>query len=130
MRSTKMKQPEKKDVYLTIIVLVLACFAISYIFHLPKMQNAGIGLLLLSLVFYKGAEWITVGWLKFAEIVGGVNSKILLSIVFFIFLVPISFVFRLFNKDILHLKKTNSKADSNYITRNHKFVKKDLENIW
>jgi hypothetical protein len=60
-------------------------------------------------------------------ILGNINGKILLSIVFFIFLTPIAFISKLFNKDGLQLKKTNK---SYYQDRNHQYSAKDFENTW
>ncbi len=66
-------------------------------------------------------------WFKVAELVGGVMSKILLSAVFFIFLLPIATISKIFKKDVLGLRKPEK---SNYIDRNHLYTGKDLEQIW
>jgi len=66
-------------------------------------------------------------WFKAAELLGKFNSKILLALVFFLFLMPVSFIFRLFNKNPLALKNPGS---SLYTERNHKYTAGDLENIW
>jgi hypothetical protein len=66
-------------------------------------------------------------WFKIAEILGWLNSRILLTVVFYVFLFPLAVLSRLFQKNPLQLKKT---PDSLFITRNHQYEPKDLENIW
>ena len=49
-------------------------------------------------------------WIKFGEILGKIISPIVMMIVFFIFLTPLSFLVKLFGKDLLKIKfiKKNS----------------------
>ena len=49
-------------------------------------------------------------WIKFGEILGKIIAPIIMMIVFFIVLTPLSFIVRLFGKDLLKLKfiKKNS----------------------
>ena len=51
------------------------------------------------------ARAITRLWLKLSEIIGTFNSKVILSLVFFLFLTPLAFLFRAFSKNPLMLKK-------------------------
>lgn len=66
-------------------------------------------------------------WLKFSEALGFVMSKVILSVVFFIFLLPLSLMQKIFKKDSLSLKRKNT---SYYSERNHSYNGKDLENMW
>lgn len=68
--------------------------------------------------------WI---WGKIAMVLGWINTKIILSLVFFIFLTPFALLSRLFSKNALQLKR---KSESTFVERNHTYTKKDLENIW
>jgi len=50
-------------------------------------------------------------WLKLSKLLGEINSKILLSIVFFIILTPVAFLYRIFNKgDSEHFKKNKKNS--------------------
>ena len=69
-------------------------------------------------------EW---AWMKFAQLLGYIVPNILLSIVFFLFLTPISILFRLFNKDVLML---SNEYDSYFIDIDKKIDKKNFEKIW
>lgn len=73
----------------------------------------------------KAIEWM---WLKLALGLGWVNSRILLSIIYFVFLMPIAWISRLFTRDPLSLKR-NTRATL-FVTRDHLYNRKDLENIW
>ena len=58
-------------------------------------------------------------WIKFGEILGKIIAPIVMMIVFFIVLTPLSFIVKLFIKDLLNLKLV--KNNSYWITR-----KKDI----
>lgn len=73
------------------------------------------------------AKWIDWGWYKLAEVMGFVMSKVLLTIIFFIFLFPIAVVYKMFNKDTLQLKR---RTDTYWTKRNHAYSGKDLEQVW
>ena len=49
-------------------------------------------------------------WFKFGILLGSFVSPIVMGIVFFLVVTPISLLMRLFGKDVLKLKKNNSKS--------------------
>jgi len=49
-------------------------------------------------------------WFKFGLFLGRIVSPIVLSIIFFFVVTPISFVMRILGKDILNLKRNNNKT--------------------
>ena len=83
---------------------------------------------LLGIFFDKPASWITWLWMKIADILGQIMPKIILSLVFFLFLVPISFVSRLFTRK----KNSESRAiqKSMWIDRYYTYSAKDLNKPW
>src|SRR6185369_3921749 len=91
-RSTNMKQPTQKEVYTTIIVLALASMIIQLMFHFKYGDEVAGTLLVLSLLSFTAAKWIAIAWLKFSEVLGSVTSKIILSVIFFLFLIPLAFL--------------------------------------
>ncbi len=58
---------------------------------------------LLGIVFPKGLQPVYRAWLVFGEKIGWVNSRILLSLVFYGLLTPISFMMRMLGKRPLEL---------------------------
>jgi hypothetical protein len=73
------------------------------------------------------ASLLAKGWFKLGDLLGFVVSKLVLSIMFFIILVPVSFLYNIFNKDSLQLKRTEK---SLWKERAHSFVPDDLKNSW
>ena len=67
-------------------------------------------------------------WGKFALGLGWFNTRVILSVVFFIFLTPFGLLSRVFSKKS-GLKLKND-SNSTFVERNHTYSKKDLENIW
>lgn len=87
--------------------------------------SASIGFI--SLLSSRIAKLISDIWLKFTSIIGVINSYVILGLVFILILVPLSFVFRIFNKDILSL---DTGKKSYFQIRNHTYGPKDLKNPW
>ena len=69
-------------------------------------------------------EW---AWMQLAQLLGYIVPNILLSIVFFLFLTPISILFRLFNKDILML---SNEYDSYFIDIDKEIDNKNFKKVW
>lgn len=75
------------------------------------------------------ARLITKAWLGFSRVLGAINNRIILSLVFLLFLTPLAYLFRLFNKNPLQLTE-NTKSQSMYHDRNHKYTKEGFEKLW
>ena len=109
---------------------VLAAFflVLCVLTHRQVFVYLSLSLLIIALFIKPLAGLISKIWLKFAEILGTFNSKVILSLVFYLFLTPIAFLFRIFNKNPLMLKSEN--AASFYTERNHTYTRVDLEKMW
>jgi hypothetical protein len=70
---------------------------------------------------------IAVVWLGLSDLLGAVVSRILLSIVFFLVVTPISMLRRGLGKDPLKLRVFKAGRESVMVERNHVFVAQDLE---
>ena len=81
-------------------------------------------------IFFKRLSLIITGvWLRFSHIIGGINSKIILTAIFFVVLTPISVIYRIFTKNPLMLKRDKD-VNSMYTDRGHRFTKADIEKMW
>ena len=49
-------------------------------------------------------------WFKFGILLGHIISPIIMALIFFLVVTPISFIMRIFGKDILNLKKNNNSS--------------------
>jgi hypothetical protein len=122
-----MQTANKEEIRKAQLVIVTGLLLLYFLFKKAFLLNISLILGLIFLFIPLIGNWIVSLWSKLAEVLGWINSRILLSIVYFIFLVPVSIFFKLFNKNPLSLKKTPS---SLYTERNYTYTSKDLENIW
>ena len=72
---------------------------------------------------------IAWAWFKLAEILGFINTRIILTIIFFVFLMPIAFLYRLRNRNMLD-RNNGKKMTTLFKTRSHQYVPGDLDNVW
>lgn len=120
---------KKTDKYLVILTIIAGLLGLYYIFDIEVLVPISLGIAVLSIASSFFAEKIVWVWEKIALILGTINSKILLSVIFYVFLVPIALLSRLFKKkDELMLKK--KPVGSYYKERNHNYVAEDLENVF
>ena len=118
------------DVYKANLVISTGLLVL-YIFVFPNryLLYTGTAVGLLTVLWPGLAQWISWGWYKLAEGLGYVNSRILLTLVFFVFLLPIALLYRLFNRNIFALRSGRTDK-SLYKERNHRYSAKDMENAW
>ena len=65
-------------------------------------------------------------WIKFGEILGLIIAPIVMGIVYFVILTPVSLIVRLFGKDLLGLKLLK-KNETYWIKRNKKLTSMDKQ---
>ena len=89
----------KKDERKIIIVLTVACVAAFFIFRHNKWPLVlALFLILSEIIGGKLPNLIARGWKKLALLLGNLNSRILLTLAFYLFLTPIASLFRIFNR--------------------------------
>lgn len=119
---------QSQDRFKTILVIVTGLLAVGWIFDVPILSKIAVVIGAIAIFIPPAARAIEWVWFKIALGLGWVNSRILLSIIYFVFLMPIAWLSRLFTKDPLALKK--DKRPTLFVTRDHLYTGKDLENIW
>ena len=67
-------------------------------------------------------------WFGMATFLGTIMSKVLLTIVYILLVVPVGLIRRLLGKDSLQLKKFKKDGSSVFRERNHLFQSTDIEN--
>lgn len=82
--------------------------------------------ILLPLVFYP----LAVIWFGLAVILGAVSSRLILTGVFLLMVLPVSLFRRLTGKDSLRIKQFKKATQSVMVTRDHVFVPEDLQNTF
>lgn len=126
-----MNREKKVEAILAIVVGFLALYFIFGVwrgFQVDWMLWVSLVVGVLSMMSNTVMNLITGAWFKFAEILGNyVTGPILLGLVFFLVLFPMSILARIFGKDQLMRKRRDG---SYYEDRDHAYVAKDIENIW
>jgi len=119
---------QSQDRFKTILVIVTGLLALGWIFDIPTLGKIAVIVGAVSIFIpaaARGIEWV---WFKIALGLGWLNSRILLSVIYFVFLMPIAWLSRLFTKDPLAIKRET--RSTLFVTRDHLYTGKDLENIW
>lgn len=113
----------------TIAVLAAASLVFYYVFGKEGFVLAALLLLFTGLFFKSAAAGISSFWLKFAELLGAFNTRLLLGLVYFVVLTPIAVAFRKFTRK--HANSPRQASDKSYFTvREHTFIAADLEKMW
>lgn len=110
----------------TQLVIVTGLLVLAAIFDSENIAYLALLVGLLSFIPPIGHR-IVWGWYKLAEGLGWFNSRVLLSLVYYLIVTPIALLFRLVGNDPLLLKDTKG---SMYQFREHTYSKEDLENPW
>lgn len=76
--------------------------------------------LFLGLINSKLLSPLNNSWIKLGEILGLIIAPVVMVVVYFIFLTPISIIVRIFGKDLLNVN-FNKKLDSYWVKRKKKF---------
>ena len=109
-------------------VLALVLLAIILFLIFDKEWLLVVGLIIgiigsLSPWLASKIEWL---WDLLTKSIGYVVSRIILSSIFYLFLTPIAFLYRVFNKNTFAKRQ----GDSFFRAREHTFKMKDLKNPW
>ena len=104
-------------------LLFFIVFIVVGLWPIIKGETANIYLILISLFFLifglinsKILSPFNKAWIKFGEILGLIIAPIIMALVYFIILTPISLILRMFGKDLLGLKFMK-KQDTYWIKR-------------
>ena len=92
-------------------LLFFVVFLILGLWPLKNADNINFYFILISLIFLilglinsKILSPLNKSWIKLGEILGIVIAPIVMAFVYFVILVPVSLIVRLFGKDLLRLK--------------------------
>ncbi len=103
-------------------ILFSIVFLILGLWPLKNSQDPNYYIIIIALVFLllgvinsKILTPLNKAWVKFGEILGRIVAPIVMALVYFVILTPISLIMRILGKDLLELKKTNN--DTYWIKR-------------
>jgi len=118
----KMKWQQKH----TSLTVIAIGFGILYFFFRKEWMLVPIGIVFIGFLFGNIGSFIHLAWMMIAKILGFINSRILLSLLFFFILTPVALIMRLLGKGTF-IKSIKNKS-SLFETRNHLYTKTDLIN--
>jgi len=124
MNGDNMKTDTSKS---TILVISMGFLVLYIIFswQWAVILSLIVGVIgIISSFLSKKIEW---GWMKLAQLLGYIIPNLLLGIVFYLFLFPISLLSKLFTKDPLMLSRNYS---SYFVDVNKEMDKKSFEKVW
>ena len=119
-----MKEKHVSTILVFVIVLVILFLVYrANGFLYAALITGGIGLFIPWL-----SQKIHWAWMKLAELIGAVMNKVILGVVFYVFLFPIALLSRLFSKSSIRSKAANS--STLFTERNYTYDAKSLEQLW
>jgi hypothetical protein len=111
----------------TLVVIALFLLVLARLHRSWAYVYSAAGLLALGLVWKDFADKLHIGWMKLAEGLGFVTGKILLTLLYFLLLLPLSVFAKRSRKLNIRLKAGEK---TGFRDRDHTFVKEDLDNPW
>jgi hypothetical protein len=122
---TKFSRKENIDSGLALLLILL----LSGIFL--KMQvfyKISVGCVLIIMIKPVLIYPFTFLWLNLSDVLGKIVSKIILTIIYCIVLLPVALLRKIVGKDNLKLKQFHRSDKSVFFERNHLFTKDDMLN--
>lgn len=128
MKSFFQKTITKKQASDSGMAVVLILLLIGVFTHRDIYYKIAILALILNMAFPMFFYYFAIFWFGLSQMIGTVVSKIILSLVFFIVVLPVGLFRRMLGKDTLQLKQFKKSKESVMIKRNHHFSTKDIVN--
>ena len=116
------KQASDTGMAAVLILLLIGFFTGNVLYY-----KIAIPVLIMNMTYAMFFYPLAIVWLGLTQMLGAVVSKILLSIVYIVLVVPVGVLRRLLGKDSLQLKQFKKGIDSAMKTRNYSFSAEDIE---
>ena len=118
----------KKDTTKSTILVISMGFLIlhlAFVWHWAAVVSLSVGIIgIVSSYLSRKIEWV---WMKLSQLLGYIIPNIILCIVFYLILFPISLLSKLFTKDPLML---SSKYDTYFVNVNNEMDKSSFKKMW
>jgi uncharacterized membrane protein len=120
---TSFSKKEHTDSGLALLLLTLLVGHFSNLHFTILVAIAEVLILLIAPILIFPFTFL---WLNISNLLGKIMSKVILSLVFFVFVCPVSFIRKAMGKDTLRLKKFKKDSNSVFTDRNHTYSRTDL----
>ena len=111
----------------SLLTIVLIGVLLYFLFRRIELLYIAFAIGILGLALGGFAAFVHKWFSKLTGIIGKINNAILLTIIYWLVLMPVAVIMRLFGKTGIGLKKPTA---SNFKDRPHLFIKNDLNNLW
>ncbi len=122
-RTISKKQASDTGMAIVLILLLVGLFSEDNFYY-----KIAIPVLVINMIFPMLYYPFAIFWLGFSHLLGTVMSKIILTIVYILLVIPVGIIRRIFGKDSLQLNEFKRGAHSVMKVRNYNFSSKDIEN--
>jgi uncharacterized membrane protein len=120
---TRFSKKEHTDSGLALLLLTLI---VSQWFNQQLFMRLAIVEVLFLLIAPVFVFPFTFLWLNISDLLGKIMSKVILTLVFFVFVWPVSLIRKAMGKDTLRLKKFKKDSNSVFTDRNHTYTRTNL----
>ena len=118
--------PEKcKDAGLALVLILLICF---HVFKTPVLVLIAMIVLIVAMTYPPLFKPFARLWFGLSVALGTVVSKIILTLLFFLLVLPVGLIRRLMGKDSMRFREWRKDTASVFRERAHRFTAADLEN--
>lgn len=116
------KQASDTGMAIMLILLLIGFFTKNDVYY-----KIAIPVLIINMTFPRFYYLFAIIWFGFSKILGTLMSKIILTIVYLVLVIPVGLFRRLLGKDSLKLSEFKKGDNSVMMTRNYTFTAKDIE---
>ena len=109
----------------TSLLVIAIGFAVFYLLFRKEWMLTPLGVCFIGFLIGPVGDFTHIIWMQLAKVLGYINSRILISFIFFVFLTPIALLKRLLQKRNSLLSSTHK--GSSFVERNHLYCKADQE---
>ncbi len=116
------KQASDTGMALVLVLLLVGLFTQNNLYY-----KIAIPVLIINMIFPMFYYLFAIIWLGFSQLLGSVVSKIILTIIYFIILLPIGIIRRLLGKDSLQLSEFKKGTGTVMKSRDYNYSSNDIE---
>ena len=109
------------------LALVLICLLWHQVWKTDILILAAVIILLITMTYPLIFKPFAIIWFWLSTALGTIVSKVILTILFFIVVLPIGLLRRALGKDSLRLKSWRKGNESVFRIKEHQYISKDLE---
>lgn len=109
------------------MAVVLICLIGYSLFEIRILLRASILFLLVAMAYPLAYKPFARFWFALSTALGTVSSKVILTVLFFVLVLPVGRMRRLMGKDEMQLNRWRKGEESVFRVRNHPFDARDLD---